>query len=209
MLWVAVRAFLFATPGCAPLPLRVSYIADEGLLLAGGSSRMPIDSLLCPREPRHEAYAYPSEALLSKMKAEQGLFTGVEAALVTHQRSDHFVPLVVAGFPKGGTQARLIAPPDGVGRLVEEGKAPPESADRIHEIDLDRGESRQVLVNGIGITVYRTRHSQEPPVQSRMYLMVLGSHRPFLEDEAARHASTFENLGLDRREIDIAFLHAW
>lgn len=97
---------------CAALPLaaqiRVTYLANEGVLLTGGNTKVLIDALF-----RDSLGDYPRHAAETQKLLENGQapFDGVGLALATHYHLDHWDAGAIAQFLTANRAARFASTP--------------------------------------------------------------------------------------------------
>src|SRR5512140_678587 len=73
--------------------LEVTYLANEGFMIAMGNTKVLIDALY---NSKH--FPSPSEALAAKMIDGISPFDNVDYALVTHDHGDHFDGEIMSRF---------------------------------------------------------------------------------------------------------------
>jgi L-ascorbate metabolism protein UlaG (beta-lactamase superfamily) len=94
------------------LSLQVTYVANEGFLIASGEDKVLIDAL---QSGGIEEYLAPSPSTLDELQRARGSFRGVDLVLVSHRHVDHFDPAVVARHVESNADARLISTSQMVG----------------------------------------------------------------------------------------------
>ncbi len=190
-----------------PETLTITYIANEGILIATPSNKVLIDALFTHPNPEYEA---PSEEIRQNMEKGLAPFQGIDLILVTHNHPDHFDPGYADRFLANTSQIKMIAPQDAVDALKEKSTRWEAIQDRVISIQLKPGEQTQKELNGIHLQCFRTLHSgdSESP-QNLMYLINLEGWTIFHEGDSDGKIKTYREFGLENTEIDLALVHFW
>jgi L-ascorbate metabolism protein UlaG (beta-lactamase superfamily) len=206
MITVCVSAILTVAK-TSESPIEVTYIANEGILIATHDKKVLIDALFDNPNPN---YAAPSKDMLEGMQSGRAPFDNVDLVLVTHNHPDHFSPSFAARFIKNNPNALLMAAADAVDALKESVKDWEYVQDRVFSFELKPGETAEKSVNGISVRLFRTLHSGdlESP-QNLMYLIKMNGRTIFHEGDSDGKLSTFKNFGFDKEKIDLALVHFW
>jgi L-ascorbate metabolism protein UlaG (beta-lactamase superfamily) len=187
-------------------PLRLVYVANEGILAGSDSSAVVIDALYDAPNP---AYAAPSEAALEALIAGEDPFQSINLVLVTHNHPDHFAPAVVSRFLAANPQARLVAPVD----VVETLKGLPawgSYEDRVIPLTLVVGESQELAVGGIRVKAVRTLHSGErDSPMNLMYLVQMDGWALFHDGDSNHLPETFRTAMDGAPPLDLAVVGDW
>jgi glyoxylase-like metal-dependent hydrolase (beta-lactamase superfamily II) len=101
-------------------PLVLNYVANMGVLLSSGDSKVLIDTLFDKTHPSSRTPA--PETIESIMKGEQP-FKDVDLVLVTHNHPDHFDAALAVRYLEIRPEPILVAPADAASAslLVPEG----------------------------------------------------------------------------------------
>ncbi len=193
---------------CSPnRPLRLTYIANEGVMVATGSHRILIDALFDVPNP---VYAAPPPELLEKMISGEAPFEDIDLCLVTHNHPDHFRASVVERFLLGNPRAVMIAPLGVVEVMRDSAEHWPDFEDRVMPIDLLVGERSTQLHVGIRVHAFRTLHSgaRESPMNV-MYLVEMDDWKVFHEGDSHSDPGPFLGVVEENRTIDLALVHYW
>jgi L-ascorbate metabolism protein UlaG (beta-lactamase superfamily) len=207
-----VMEFLLILPvlaaACSPnRPLRLTYIANEGVMVATGSHRILIDALFDAPNP---VYAAPPPELLEKMTSGDAPFEDIDLCLVTHNHPDHFRASVVEHFLLGNPRAVMIAPLDVVEVMRDSAEHWPEFRDRVVPIDLLVGERSTQLHAGMRVHAFRTLHSgARASPMNVMYLVEMDDWNVFHEGDSNSDPDSFLGVAEEGRMIDLALVHYW
>ena len=131
----------------APPGVTITYLANEGVLLSSGSTRVLIDAFFLRYGPE---YAIPADSTQSALARALAPFDSVDLVLVTHRHGDHLHPDPLAGHLSANPGATLLASQQvidsmrhvpGVARL----------APRMVARTMAPGTRRRALVNGLPV----------------------------------------------------------
>ncbi|CAN5803609.1 hypothetical protein BH18ACI5_BH18ACI5_05700 [soil metagenome] len=94
--------------------LVVTYIANEGVLIASGDKQILIDGL---HRRYQRGYPYLPEPHREKIETAAPPFDGIDLVLVSHLHLDHFHPESVGRHLQHNPQARLVSSQQVVGEV--------------------------------------------------------------------------------------------
>lgn len=197
-----------ATPATAAGTLQVTYIANQGVLLAAGDTQVLIDGLHRPYRP-----IYPSlpEREREEIETARPPFDGIDLILVSHVHRDHFHPEAVARHLRHNPKAVLVSSE----QVVREIQALGNVADirtRMTAITpalraRQTTEVAEVTVDILGVGHGTGRHAT---VQNLGHLITLGGTRVLhIGDATTEDPGILEAFDLDEAGIDVAFLPVW
>jgi L-ascorbate metabolism protein UlaG (beta-lactamase superfamily) len=103
-----LAAVLSGAVGCATSPpeLRVTYIANEGVLIAAGPHKVIVDGVF--GDPRIDFCDVPTADLLTRIEQGAPPFDEVDLVLVTHAHVDHVSPQALSRFLANNPRCRLV-----------------------------------------------------------------------------------------------------
>jgi len=193
--------------GRAKAPLTMNYLANMGVLVDSGGTKVLIDALFDKPNPEYRA---PAPETLEKIMKGEAPFNRVKLALVTHNHPDHFAADVALRFLESQTQAILMAPADAVADMRKTAADWPRIESRIIALDLKPGEKAARNIAGIPFTVVRTLHSgdRDSPM-NLMYLFEVNGRRIFHEGDSTGKPEVFGGFGLESAPLDLAVVHYW
>jgi 2-polyprenyl-3-methyl-5-hydroxy-6-metoxy-1,4-benzoquinol methylase/L-ascorbate metabolism protein UlaG (beta-lactamase superfamily) len=188
-------------------PLCLTRVANCGVLVSAGDTKVLIDALFDKPNPEYRA---PTPKVLEKMMKGAAPFDGVDLVLVTHNHPDHFDAGLAVRYLEAHPDAALAAPSDAVADLrraaVDWAKIEP----RVLSLDLKVGERATRELNGIRVDALRTLHSGDLDApMNLMYLVELGGWRIFHEGDSNGKPDVFQGFGLGREPVDLALVHYW
>ncbi len=115
--------------------LTVTYIANEGFMIAMGNTKVLIDAL-----PQSQYYLNPSDTIVTGLMKDVPPFDGVDYALVTHDHPDHFNADLMSRFLQSHQSVHFVAGKGPCGKLPPE----PPGRQRITGIDLRLGQFQTI-----------------------------------------------------------------
>lgn len=195
---------ILATAGCSDRqingpPVEVTYVGNDGVLLVEGEIKILVDALQTTRG------AFPALDPDDFEDLVRGAppFDGIDMVLVTHSHIDHFDPDSVTRFLQNNPGARLIGPPQVTNQLSDSAQ--------IERISLAPGQSLDVDVNGVRVTVHHLSHFNQfgldfSDVENFAYLFELGGETMVHFGDVAATADNLAGFDFPSEEIDVAFL---
>ncbi len=184
-------------------PLALTYVANMGVLVSSGDSKVLIDGLFFYDEPNSRLRVPAPETLESIMKGEPP-FDGVDLVLVTHKDRDHFSDTLAARYLDAHPEPVLLAPADAVEAIRKTAPNWAAIASRVIPLDLEIRESVKKELAGISLTVIRTTHGTTLWPMNHMYLIDLNGWRVFHEGDASGRPDDYRGLGLESAPVDLA-----
>ncbi|MCX6560686.1 MAG: MBL fold metallo-hydrolase [Candidatus Aminicenantes bacterium] len=187
-------------------PLQLTYLANEGVLLSCGGTKVLIDAVL---DKPHPDYRAPAPDILAKMMKGEAPFDGVDLLLVTHNHPDHFEAPLAAKFMVASAKTVCVAPADAVAELRKAAEwAKIES--RVVSLDLKVGEKTSRDIGGIPVKALRTLHSGDREAPMNLVLFIdLGGWRIFHEGDSPEKIEAIRAFGLGSKPVDLALVHFW
>ena len=193
----------------SPPTLDVTFLANEGVLLSSGETRVVIDGLFRP----YETYAVMPAADRERLETNQPPFEGVDLVLVSHVHGDHFHAESVARHLRQNPQATLVTSAQVVAEVAAQVGATHNDAvrSRLRDVTPGAGERLTLSLAGIDLQVLGLPHGgrRNASIQNLGHVISLGGRRILHIGDADTNAETFQRLALDRDGIDVALLPAW
>lgn len=188
--------------------LEVTYIANEGVLIAAGDTQVLIDGL--HREYR-SSYPFLPEPYREQIETAQAPFHEIDLILVSHMHLDHFHPESVARHLRHNARASLVSSE----QVVSQVQALPGFADvrsRTTTITPPLRQRISTLAGGVQVDILGVGHGsgRHETVQNLGHIITLGGKKLLhLGDASTEDAGIFEALNIDEAGIDVAFLPVW
>ncbi len=193
-----------ATPASAAA-LEVTYLANEGFMIAGGGRKVLIDALFGEGLKGYAAVSPAQRALLEQARAP---FANVDAVFATHFHGDHFNAEPVLAHLTNNPQAFFFSTPQAADKLRATGKfdaiktrviaALPKEGERIHT------EHR-----GIDVQLLNIHHGRTRPVENLGFIIELGGKRILHIGDSEAEPAVFQKYEIAIARIDVAFLPTW
>lgn len=187
--------------------LAVTYLANEGLLLAAAGEAVLIDGLHRPYQPEYAVLGPDARALVERAADE---YAAVRLVLVSHHHRDHFDAEAVRDHLLHNVRSRLISSPQVVDAVLAapgaEGlrarcEALPWAPGVRHRRRVD-----SVTVEFIGMSHGEGRHRD---VQNFGHIVELGGRRVLHVGDAELSHPTFPGSALAEQPLDGAYLPFW
>lgn len=143
-------------------PAEARYLANEGVLITHGDTRVLFDPLF--RESFGHYELLPAEARAALFAGEPP-FDGIDAVFISHHHDDHFDPADVRDYLRAQPDVRLYAPRQAADalRAVADPEADAAVLARMTPVDLGVGDAPQrFMAPGLVIDVVRIPHSGWP-----------------------------------------------
>ncbi len=159
----------------------MSYVANEGLLIAGGGQKILIDALFTEGWGR---FAVPSAGDLARMREAAPPFDQVTALLLTHHDGDHFDPALVIAHLRNDSACVFLGPAQADAQL--------------------QAQPGYEAVKARVLAVPRTPAAFERTIQGRPFKALLLEH----QNEDPSRPPPSHNVGLLFSVGGVTFLHA-
>jgi L-ascorbate metabolism protein UlaG (beta-lactamase superfamily) len=188
--------------------LEVTYIANEGVLIAAGGTQVLIDGL---HRQYRASYPFLPEPFQEQIETAQGPFREIDVILVSHLHLDHFHPESVARHLRYNTEARLVSSE----QVVHEVQALPDFAaigSRVTTITPALKQRTGTVIGGVKVELLGLGHGsgRHGTVQNLGHIVSLGGKTLLhIGDASTEDASIFDAFDLDAANIDVAFLPVW
>ena len=180
--------------------VEITYLANEGFLLAAGDDKVLIDALF----PGIDGYPRVPPDLRSRLDRAEAPFDGVDLVLATHLHDDHFGPREVARH-LASSGAMFVSTPDAVERLR-----------RVSEPTVDivaqhpgRGRrSRLSVGDDLAITVLNLHHGSRD-IQNLGFIVEIGGLKVLHVGDTEVKVADIAPLELGADAVDVALLPGW
>ena len=202
--WVMVQQhFSFAKER----PLELTYVANMGVLVGSGDTKVLVDALFDKPNPEYRA---PEPEALDLIMKGAPPFDGVDLVLVTHDHPDHFDAALAVRYLESRPEPVLLAPADAVEAMRKAAADWPKIGPRVVPIDLEVGERLKRDTAGIPVTACRTLHSGDgDSPMNLMYLFEIDGRRVWHEGDPNGRCEIFGAFGLEDARLDLAVVHFW
>ncbi len=205
-------AEILANPKC----VAVTYIANDGFLIAVNQKLVLIDALFGDQELSF--CETPGATQLKQMILGKGKFDDVNLVLTTHNHRDHFHAPFVAEHLLNNLSGKFLSCPQ-VTAALKENKEYKKIEDRI--LSVSATETTDTIVSDIHITALPFQHSpyfiEDPQTKQQLnkhrhiqnigYIIEINGVKIFHSgDSSPKYPKDFSRYQLQNKDIDIAFL---
>lgn len=202
----AALAADFAPFSSQPDGVSITFIANEGVMLSSGVTKVLIDALFLKYE---REYAVPADSTLASLRRAQPPFDSVDLILVTHRHGDHFHPVPVAEHLRANPAAALLTSKQVIDSLRGYVPARSLSAERLLATTIKPGARHRETIAGVQVELLGLPHVGHPRVQHLGYIVELGGRRVLHVGDTDFSEKTFAPFRLDTARIDVALLPYW
>jgi L-ascorbate metabolism protein UlaG (beta-lactamase superfamily) len=203
---IAPQGAAVAPPSGATL--EVTYIANEGVLVAAGETQVLIDGLHRAYEPE---YPFLPDPHREQLETARPPFDGIDLILVSHRHLDHFHPESVARYLRHNPTAVLVSSE----QIVEEIRTKTNDfatiAGRVTATTPPLRQRRAIRAGGVELEMLGVGHGtgRHKTIQNLGHIIKLGGRKLLHLGDADTDATIFGAFKLDEEGIDIAFLPMW
>ena len=185
----------------------VTYLGNEGFLIAAGETSVLIDALF---SDGIAGYAVVPPKPRRQLEAAAGPFEGVDLILASHYHGDHFDPRAVARHLASNPDARFVSTHQAVDRMRQL-KSFTDLADRVEGHWPAEGATAEVEHAGVTVTVFNLHHGRDrqPPVQNLGLLIDLGGLRLLHVGDTEVTVDDIRAYALGDYDIDVLFAPGW
>lgn len=192
----------------ASAQLQVTYLANEGFLLAGGGKKVLVDGLFAAG-----VRGYPTipDSLYSAAVAAEPPFDGVDLVLASHFHADHFDAETVVRHLRANSKARFLSTPQAVSRIHEAAQEDKGISSRVEAAYPREGEALPLSRAGIELEVLNLHHGRgrQPPVENLGFVVRMGGLTWLHVGDTEATLEDFRANGLADKDIDVALLPEW
>lgn len=204
---------LIAPQGAAvPRPpgttVEITYIANEGVLIAGGGKQVLIDGLHREYEP---SYPFLPQPYRGQIETAQPPFDKIDVILVSHRHLDHFHPEAVAAHLRHNPRTVLVSS-EQIVREIENSTADYGAIrSRVTTTTPALRQRTAVTAAGVEVELLGVGHGtgRHRDIQNLGHVVKLGGKKLLHVGDADTSAEIFEAFDLDEQNIDVAFLPTW
>lgn len=198
-----VNATAPATASAAAL--EVTYLANEGFMLAGGGRKVLIDALFGEGLRGYSVVSPAQRALLEGARAP---YADVDVVCATHFHGDHFNPEPVLAHLTNNPQAFFFSTPQAADKLKATGKVDALQTRVVAALPKE-GERLHTGHRGVGVQMLNLHHGRTRPVENLGFILELAGKRILHIGDSEAEPAVFEKYDLRKERIDLAFLPTW
>lgn len=188
--------------------VEVTYIANEGFLIAGPNGKIIIDGIFTEG---WNSYPVPSGEVLNNLRTASPPFDNLTALLITHNHLDHINPAYTIEHLRNDSNTTIICPAQ-VHDLLKSTNGYSTISERVVEIPFHNSTPADTSVQNIQLKIISLPHSDDSAgdIQNLGYLFTLDGLKIFhCGDANSDDISDYQNTNLSEEKIDLAFLPKW
>lgn len=188
--------------------VEITYIANEGALIASGGKQVLIDGLHREYQP---AYAFLPNAEREKIETAKPPFDRIDLILVSHVHLDHFHSESVGLHLQHNPKAQLVSSQQVVNEVEKNFKGFATIKARVTGVTPPWKEKVTMKAAGVDFEILGLRHGtgRHATIQNLGHVIKLGGKKILHIGDADTSLENFEKLNLDEEQIDIALLPFW
>lgn len=157
---IAALSLKLATAAAHEEPAAARYLANEGVMIAHGETRVLFDPLF--NEDFGQYRLLPGDMRAALMAGEPP-YDGIDALFISHYHDDHFAPADIVEYLRAHPGVRLYAPGQAVAALRDAAGEQPALLERVTAVSLQYGdEPRRFELPGLVIEAVRIPHAGWP-----------------------------------------------
>jgi len=149
----ATLLVLSTMAGAENTGVEIRFIANEGVMITAGNSKLMIDGFLT--EPSYGRYGSLTGEKARQLEEATALFSDVDLALASHVHLDHFQPDSAAKFLRNNSQTLFASSPQVIEALEKLG---PLSSSNIKPLWSEPGQKMSLEVDGIELEAFPLSH---------------------------------------------------
>lgn len=202
----ALAAAAAPSGGSGPASVEITYVSNEGFMIAGSDGRIIIDAV--QRNPW--GYTSTSGRIFSMMCENRSPFDSIDVCVASHAHADHMLAGMTAELLAKNGRIVFVSSPaacDSVKTLA--GDEFSEFEDRVVRVDPEWKNVTELELNGIDFGFFGINHvgPGETPYKTLATIVDLGGVRlAHLADQAAPSSAEFyKAVDLKSRDVDIVF----
>jgi L-ascorbate metabolism protein UlaG (beta-lactamase superfamily) len=193
--WPGLLLLFVAAPSSAG-ELRVTYLANEGVLMESGGTRVLVDALF---RDSLDPYARHSRNVQEALETGRAPFEGVVLALATHFHLDHWDAGAISRFLRSNPRALFASTADATAML------PSALRERVRNLWPANGRPSTLEAGAVKVSAIPLRHGT---TQNLAYRLELSGRTVAHLGDADPSAENFEKLHA-AGPVDVAIVPFW
>ncbi|NNK31556.1 MAG: hypothetical protein HKP02_00440 [Xanthomonadales bacterium] len=205
---IAEALLLLALAAPLPADVSVTQLANEGVLLSDGETRVLIDAFVVES---YSVYGGLPPDVLPQFEQRRGAFGDIDLALASHRHHDHNQPRFACDFLQGSTQTDFHSGSQVIGLMREKCRRFVTTSPRVNTIDPQYGNPVELTAGTARITVFPLSHGTRKyaRIQNYGHLVEMGGLKVLHIGDAAMNPEDFARAGLDGVALDVALIPFW
>jgi L-ascorbate metabolism protein UlaG (beta-lactamase superfamily) len=186
--------------------VRITYVGNEGFLIAAGGRKILVDALY--REGV-QGYVVLPERRRALLEGARPPFDKVDLVLATHHHADHLDPRAVGAHLRANPRAVFVSTAQAVERLRTGFEGFGAVRDRVRGVSPAEGERVRREVNGIPLEIMFLHHGRNRPIENLGFLFRIGGRMMLHVGDTEATPADLARQNLPADAIDVAFLPFW
>ena len=204
----SILVLLAGTAAPLSAELTITQLANEGVMISDGESRILIDAMVV--EP-YSVYGGLPENAASLFHQLSGPFSEIDLVLVSHRHHDHNQPAYACEFMQASQNALLVSSSQVIGLMREKCREFSVNSPRMRQIDPQYGEPYVLESESAKVSIFPLSHGTRSYalIENYGHLIEIGEFKVVHLGDAAMDATDFIRAGLDKVELDVALIPFW
>jgi L-ascorbate metabolism protein UlaG (beta-lactamase superfamily) len=186
----------------------ITFIANEGVMLAGGGKKVLIDALF---ERYSTGFALAADSTRAALAAARAPFDSVDLLLFTHRHGDHFHPAPTAAHLRANPRAMLVTSAQVIDSMKRGAPGVTVPARQLMARTTPPGTRRRETINGVTVEMLGIAHpgGRNREVEHLVYVVEIGGRRVLHAGDGDFTEEVYRAFRLDTARIDVALLPNW
>ena len=185
--------------------LEITYLANEGFMIAGGGRKVLIDALFGAGLRGYPVVSTAQRELLEQARAP---FADVDAVFATHFHDDHFNAESVLAHLTHNPQAFFFSTNQAADKLKATGKFDAVKTRIVAQLPKE-GERIHSGHRGLHVQLLNIHHGRGRPTENLGFIVEIAGKRILHIGDSEAEAAVFQKYELVKDRIDVAFLPYW
>ncbi|MGE0130534.1 MAG: MBL fold metallo-hydrolase [Blastocatellales bacterium] len=185
--------------------LEVTYLANEGFMIAVGGRKALIDALF---GEGLDGYAVVSPARRVLLEQAREPFADVDAIFATHFHDDHFNATSVITHLMRNPQAFFFSTPQAASKLKATGQFDAIKSRVVATLPKE-GERIHSGHRGLHVQLLNIHHGRARPVENLGFIIEIAGKRVLHIGDSEAESAVFQKYEVVKDRIDVAFLPFW
>lgn len=201
-------ALVLALASAALADVTITRVANEGVVLDDGTTRIMIDGLVV--EP-YALYGGLPPGLEQQFRNAEGVFAGIDLALASHRHHDHNQPEFACLFLRRSSPTRFVSSGQVLDLMRERCRNLVTTSPQVQLIDPSYGVPAVLTEETAEVTAFLLSHGvgKYARLQNFGHAVTIGGMLMLHIGDAAMDPADFATAGVDKMKLDVAFIPFW
>jgi ankyrin repeat protein/L-ascorbate metabolism protein UlaG (beta-lactamase superfamily) len=207
------KIFNIAGEGNKKLEIKVTYIANMGVMISSDSKNILIDALF---NEGYDSYPTTPKNIVSKINKFEAPFNSIDLILITHSDGDHFSAPMLADYLSKNKAVKVVCS-NIILSALKQSEGDKVDTSRIVAITPELYKSIDTMVNDIKIKVLRLRHSGGDGQEKNVgFLFDMEGVNVFHSGDSGGDVAPglsvnfiqeYDSIGIEKMKVDLAILN--